>query len=202
MEDAMSAMSDRDHHLHVVVGRVPDLDHARTVLQELQNHGVDAADLRLAGTSAEQAERHTQDEAARERLDGRTVGHVGRRVGGGAVAGALAGAVIGAVGGFLATSGDVGGNLTLFLVVVLVFAALGAWVAATVTATASMGYDDTWQLTFGGETDGDVAEEAWIAVRVRDAEDAAGARQVFASEGITAVEEHTADAHGEHMVRW
>jgi hypothetical protein len=109
------------------------------------------------------------------------------------------------VGGLLATSGDVGGNVTLFLVVVLVFAALGAWVAGTVSATTSMGYDDTWQLTFDPEQGGrsDHRDDgAWIAMRVRDDDDVAGARELFARAGITAVEEHTARAHGEHMVRW
>jgi hypothetical protein len=185
-----------------VVGRAPDLDHARTVLQELQNHGVDAADLRLAGTAAREAEHHALDDEGRDQLDARAVGHIGRRVGSGAVVGALGGGIVGAVGGFLATSGDVAGNLTLFLVVVLVFAALGAWVAATVTATASMGYDDTWQLTFDGLPEGPAEAATWVAVRVHDDDDAADARQVFARKGITAVEEHTADAHGEHMVRW
>jgi hypothetical protein len=171
----------------VVVGRAPDLEHARSIFDELQHHGVDANDLKL-------------DDAARELLDARAVGHVGRRVGGGAVAGALAGGLVGAVGGFLVTSGDVGSSPTLFLVVTLVFAALGAWVTATVAATRSMGSDDTWQLTFDDSTPRD--DGTWIAVRVHDDTDVAEARDVFAQEGVTTVEEHLATTHGEHTVRW
>jgi hypothetical protein len=174
----------RDQRVRIVVGRAPDLDHARHVFQELQNHGIDAADLRLAGSTARRAERHTRDDAAREQLDRRVAGHVGRRVGGGAVIGALGGAALGAIGGLLVTGGDVGGNPTLFLVVVLVFAALGAWVVATVSATRSMGYEDTWQLTFD-DSDG----SALVAVRVRDDEAAAAARDLLAHEGVTVVEE-------------
>jgi hypothetical protein len=68
-----------------------------------------------------------------------------------------------------------------------------------------MGYDDTWQLTFDPtQSDPPVRGDdgAWIAVRVRDDDDIADARELFARAGITAVEEHTADARGEHMVDW
>jgi hypothetical protein len=180
-----------------VVGRAPDLDHARHVFQELQNHGIDAADLRLAGSAARRAERHTRDDGVREQLDRKVAGHVGRRVGAGAVIGALAGAVVGAVGGLLVTGGDVGDNPALFLVVVLVFAALGGWVLAIVSATRSMGYDDTWQLTFddrGGAT--------LVAVRVRDDAAAASARDLLADEGVTVVEERTASARDQHTLEW
>jgi hypothetical protein len=187
----------QDRHQHIVVGRAPDLDHARQVFQELQNHGVDASDMRLAGKAAERAERRTRDDVARERLDARTTQHVGRQVSLGALVGALAGGAVGAVGGLLVTSGDVGENLALFLVIVLVFGGLGAWVAAIVNATRSMGYDDTWQLTFD-DSDG----STWIAVRVRDGGAVTTTRELLAREGITDVEEHTAQTRGAHTVRW
>jgi hypothetical protein len=192
-------MSDHEAPVRVVVGRAPDLQHARTIFEELQHHGVDAADLKL-GAADRGPEHHTRGDGARGQPDVRTVDHVGRRVGGGAVVGALGGGLVGAIGGFLVTSGDVGSHLTLFLVVTLVFAALGAWVAATVTATRSMGYDDTWQLTFDDATRRD--DGTWVAVRVHDDTEVAEARDVFAQEGITTVEEHLATTHGERTVRW
>jgi hypothetical protein len=184
-------------HQHIVVGRAPDLDHARDVFQQLQNHGVDAADLRLAGKAAERAQRRTHEGDARSRIDNRTARHVGRSVGLGAVIGGLAGAVVGIIGGLLVTGGDVGDSPALFGVIVFVFAGLGAWASAIVSATRSMGYDDTWQLTFD-DSDG----STWVAVRVRDGAAVRATRDLLVREGITDVREQSAVPKGEHTVRW
>jgi hypothetical protein len=185
----------QENRPHIVVGRAPDLEHARMVFHELQSHGIDAGDVRLAGAAVQPAEAFACDLDAREELDARTLRHLGHQAEAGAFVGALAGAAIGAGGGLLAASGDIGGSLALFVVVVLVFTAIGAWVGATVSATRSMGYDDTRYLPFdatGGAT--------WVAVRVRDDRDAAHTAQLLEREGITLVEEHPAAVRGDQTV--
>lgn len=187
-------MSQAREREQVVVGRAPDLAHARQVCRQLQERGVDAADLRLAATTTTPAEERTLDDVARERLDELDAGQTGQLAGTGAVVGAVAGAVVGAFGGFLASSGDVGGNLTLFAVVVLVFAALGAWVAATMSATRS--------LLVGHELPPPPDASTWLAVRVRDDRDARHTRDLLRRQGIRVVEERTARTLGARTVRW
>jgi hypothetical protein len=184
-------------HHHFVVGQAPDLHHARRVSEYVQHHGVDANDIRLAATAAERAEQRTSDLAARDQRDGVARRHARRQAEAGALIGALAGAAIGAAGGLLATAGHVGRDLTFFLAIVLVFTGLGAWVAASVSAARSMGFDDPWALTLDGADD-----SAWIAVRVRNDRDADRTRELLKYEGISLVEEHTAETRGIHTVRW
>jgi hypothetical protein len=177
----------------IVVGRAPDLAHARQACRQLQEHGVDAADLRLAANAAG-AEDRTVEDVAREQLDAADARPVGQLGGTGAVVGALVGGAVGAFGGVLASSGDVGGNITLFAVVVLVFAALGAWVAATMSATRSM--------SDAGEPVAAPEPSTWLAVRVRDDRDARHMRDLLRRQGIRVVEEHTAQGLGARTVRW
>jgi hypothetical protein len=177
----------------VVVGRAPDLAYARQVCRQLQEHGVDAADLRLAATT-ETDEEHILDDVAREHLaevDATQAGPLART---GAAVGAIAGAAVGAFGGFLAASGDVGDNVMLFAVVVLVFAALGAWVAATMSATRAL---------LGADAPRHAPEPStWLAVRVRGDRDARHTRDLLRRQGIRVVEEQTARTLGARAVRW
>ena len=105
--------------------------------------------------------------------------------------------MIGAGGGLLATAGNVGRDLTVFLAVVFVFTGLGAWVAASVSAARSIAYDDQWDLELD-DSDG----PPWIAVRVHSDRDANRTRELLTWEGISLVEEHTAETLGIHTVRW
>lgn len=184
-------------HQRFVVGQAPDLEHARRVYQYLRNRGVDPNDIRLRATAAELADQPTHDLAARDQVDSLAADLARREAEAGALIGALAGAAIGAGGGLLATAGNISGNLALFLAIVFGFAGLGAWVAASLCAARSMGYDDTLELMVD-EGDG----SAWIAVRVRDELHADHIRALLEFEGLALVEEHTAETLGVHTVRW
>ena len=178
----MSHLQARYHHF--VVGKALDRDHARRVYEYLEQHGVDANDVRLAGSAAAQL-----DLAALDPID--AVGHARHKAEAGALIGALAGAAIGAGGGLLATAGHVGRDLLFFLAVVLVFTGLGAWIAASVSAARSMRVDDSRQRTFERPDD-----SPWIAVRVRSEREANLTRDLFTFEGVSLVDEDTADSVG------
>ena len=180
----------------LVVGMAPDLEQARRVSRLLRDHGVEATDVKLAGSAAEEAEAHTRIAAAREEMEARAIAEVGQQAEAGALIGALAGAAIGVGGALLATSGDVSGRTAVFLAIVFVFTGLGAWVGATLSAMGSMGYDDSWEPTFERTTG-----SAWIAVRVRDSREAFHVRDLLHREGITLVEEHAAATHGAGTAR-
>jgi hypothetical protein len=187
-------MTDRQH---IVVGRAPDLQHARHVLQQLQGHGVDAADIRLAGDAAERADRKTLDTGSRSRLDNRTAEYIARRAVIGAIVGGLVGLVLGVCVGLVVTNGDPADNGVLFTVMVGILTALGSAAAAIGNAYRTMGYDDTWQLTFD-----DTGGSAWVAVRVRDHDAVRAMRGLLEQEGITDVEEHDTTDGGVNIARW
>jgi hypothetical protein len=180
----------------LVVGRAPDREHAQRAARHLQSHGVDAADVKLAGSAAEEAEAHIR-RAARDEMDAWARSQAGRQAEAGALIGALAGAAIGAGGGLLATSGDISGRMTLFLAIVFVFTGLGAWVGSVLTAAEALSYDDAFPAGYGN---GDGA--TWIAVRVHDSRDAVHTRALLRREGITLVEERTAEALSAHTALW
>lgn len=169
---------------HFVVGKALDRDHAGRVYEYLEQHGVDANDVRLAGSAAAQV-----DLAALDPID--AVGHARHKAEAGALIGALAGAAIGAGGGLLATAGNVSRDLLFFLAVVFVFTGLGAWVAASVTAARAMRVDDSRGRTFDCPDD-----SPWIAVRVRSEREANLTRDLFTFEGVSLVDEDTADNLG------
>lgn len=183
-------------HRQFIVGQAPDPDHARRVCEYLQHHGVDANDVRLAGSAADLAQRRTRDLAARDQMDALTLTQARRKAEAGALIGALAGAAIGAGGGLLATAGHVGRDLMFFVAIVLVFTVVGAWVAASVGAARSMSVDDPWRLTLDGAGDA-----PWIAVRVRNDRDADHTRELLMYEGVSLVDEETAETLGVRTFR-
>ena len=181
-------------HRQFIVGQAPDPDHARRVCDYLQHHGMDARDVRLAGSAADLPQRRTRNLAAREQTDARARSR--REAEAGALIGALAGAAIGAGGGLLATAGHVSRDLMFFVAIVLVFTGVGAWVAASVTAARSMRIDDPWQLKLDGAGD-----SPWIAVRVRNDGDADHTRELLMYESVSLVDEHTAETLGARTFR-
>lgn len=188
-------MRQLQEHQQFIVGQAPDPDHARRVCEYLQHHGADANDVRLAGSAADLVE-PTHDPAVRDHVDAPALAHARRKAEAGALIGALAGAAIGAGGALLATAGNVSRDLMFFVAIVLVFTGVGTWVAASVSAARSMTVDDPWQLTFDGAGDA-----PWIAVRVRYDRDADHTRELFMYEGVSLVDEHTAETLGARIFR-
>jgi hypothetical protein len=66
-----------------------------------------------------------------------------------------------------------------------------------VTAARSIAEDDRWDLDLD-EGDG----PQWLAVRVHNDREANRTRELLTWEGISLVEEHTAETLGIHTVRW
>jgi len=187
----------------IVLARFDDAEPVRKAFTELQNHGVDAADIRVGGERAESMQSATQREAGRERLDHQLEGFVTRRVITGAAIGAALGALTGAVVALTAVNvADIDSNARplLFILLVLAIAVIGATLGAFLLVERSVGYDDTWQLTL--DTDGD--GRTWIAVRVSDddAREAVLTRLREMSPPPSEVDVHTGRPDGAHTVQW
>lgn len=181
-----------------VIGLAADLAHARTVFSALQNAGVDASDIHLAGVAVTDAQHETQGDEARRRVDDRTVRHVGRRALGGAITGALLGALAGcAIGGVLVAVDAIGWLVFAILVVVPVL--LGAVFGAFVSVERGAGYDDTWELTFG---DGAHEGAVWVVARAADDHAVAGIQRAFTAQGVSASEEHRIKHSDAHTADW
>src|SRR5688572_27687577 len=91
----MAFTRNRPHRQGVpaAMARYESLDDARRAIQKLEGHGVDGADVALAGWRARAAERSRRKEGA----DGRLVRHMTRSVVRGSVLGAVVGTLCGAV---------------------------------------------------------------------------------------------------------
>jgi hypothetical protein len=160
-EDGDQVMAQRS-----LMGRVEDLEQARRLMQKLQNRGVDADAVRLAGPGAAQAAADVQDEKTRRAVDQRAVGHVARRVTVGALVGGLIGAALGAVAGAIVLALYSGpGSIVLFVVLVLAVATIGGWAGSFFSVEGSVGYDEAWELTFDQPGEG---RDVWLGVRVDD----------------------------------
>lgn len=181
-----------------VIGRAADLAHARTVFSALQNAGVDASDIRLAGVAVTDAQQEAQGDDGRHRVDERTVQHVGRRALGGAIAGALLGGVAGCVVGGVLVAVDAISWL-VFAIVAIVPMLLGAVFGAFVSVERTAGYDDTWELTFG---DGAHEGAVWVVARAADDDAAARIQRAFTAQGVSASEEHQIEDSGAHTATW
>ena len=183
-----------------VVARYPSLDDARRAFLALQNHGVDAADIRLAGSEAEDSVRRVEREGPREQLDGRVLGHVAPRVALGAIVGALVGAAVGAgIAALGVAVFDLDAEPAMFVLIALAFAALAAALGAFLTFERSVGYDDTWELTLDDDSGRGVA----VAVRVRDEDESIQVVSVLGRDRPPdSVEIRRATPDGMHVVRW
>jgi hypothetical protein len=192
-----------DPEMTVVLARFEDAEIIRRAFTQLQNHGVDAADIRIGGVRAEEVQASTREEGSRARLDHRLEGFVTRRAITGASIGAALGAVLGTMVAFGAVNlGDLRSDqrLPVFLLVVLALAVIGAVLGGFVLVERSVGYDDTWQLTLdiGSE------EGAWIAVRVADAaaQEAVLGQLREMTPAPSKVDVHAARTDGAHTVQW
>jgi hypothetical protein len=181
-----------------VIGRAADLAHARTVFSALQNAGVDASDIRLAGDAVNDAQREAQGDDGRHRVDERTVQHVGRRAAAGAIAGALLGGVAGCVvGGVLVAVDAI--TWLVFAIVAIVPMLLGAVFGAFVSVERTAGYDDTWELTF---TDGAHEGAVWVVARAADDDAVARIQRAFTAQGVSASEEQQVEDSDAHTAHW
>ena len=182
-----------------VMARYQGMSEARRAFNALQNHGVDASDIRLAGYEAEASRQRAEAPGAFEGVDERTVRHLGPRVVlGGAVGGVLGAALGLAVGAAIAGIVDVDATVALFALTTLVLAALGSALGVFITFERSVGYDDTWELTLD-ESGGGV----WIAVRVRgDGEGSQVLRALERDAPSLSVEVRETIPEGMHTVRW
>jgi hypothetical protein len=181
-----------------VIGRAADLAHARTVFSALQNTGVDASDIRLAGVAVSDAQHEAQRDAGRQQIDERTLQHVGRRAAGGAVAGALLGGLAGCVVGGVLVAVDAISWL-VFAIVVVVPVLLGAVFGAFVSVERTAGYDDTWELTF---TDGAHLGAVWVVVRAEDDDAVDRIQRTFTAQGVSASEEQQVEDADAHTAHW
>lgn len=192
-----------DADVTVVLARFDQAEPIRRAFTELQNHGVDAADIRIGGERAEAMQSATQHEAGREHLDHELEGFVTRRVAIGASLGAVAGAVVGVAAAWLGISlADLQPKTRplVFLLVVLALAVIGAALGAFLSVERSVGYDDTWQLTL----DTGHGQGTWIAVRVSDdrARDSVLERLRRMRPAPSNVEVQSGRLDGAHTVQW
>jgi hypothetical protein len=172
------------------MGRVEDLEQARRLMQKLQNRGVDADAVRLAGPGAAQAAADVHDDVTRRAVDNRAAGFVVRRVTKGAVVGGFVGAVIGAIAGGIVLALSSGpGATALFVVLVLAVAGIGAWAGSFFAVERSVQYDDAWDLTFDEPREG---RDVWLGVRVDDPHVRELAEAAFREEHVVKVVERDA----------
>jgi hypothetical protein len=180
----------------VVVGRAAGAVDARQAFLALQNSGVDAGDIKLAGDAAVAAQHTGEDEDGKEQIDRAVVRRAASHVVAAGLLGAVAGALVGAVGGALAVV-IADGAWWWVLIPVVVLGVLGAVVGGFIGAERNIGVDDELELTLA-----DVDGPMWIAVRVRDDDAAHAIGDVFRAHGVDTVEEHTARARGLHLIEW
>jgi hypothetical protein len=180
----------------VVVGRSSGVDAARRTYLALQNSGVDAGDIKLAGESAVEAEHAGDDAEGKERVDEAVVRRAASHVMAGGALGGSAGVLIGAVAGALAVV-IADGAWWWALVPIAVLGVLGVVVGAFIGAERNIGVDDQLELTLA-----DVEGPMWIAVRVRDDASARAIGDVLAAQDVDVIEEHTARARGLHLIEW
>lgn len=183
-----------------VLARYAGMAEARRAFNALQNHGVDASDIRLAGREAEASRRQVEAPGAYQDVDRRMVRHVGPRVVLGGLSGALVGAAFGLVFAAAVTAAvDVDASGWLFVFTMGFFAALGSALGAFITFERSVGYDDTWELTLGDET----GDGVWVAVRVHREDDASEIVDTLRrDEPALGVEVRRTAPEGVHTVRW
>jgi len=183
-------------HHRVVVGHASDLHHARRVYTSLQNHGIDASDLAIAGETAIEAQAATMSKPRRAQIDRRMVEFLGLRVAAGTVLGALVVAgVAAAIGAILVATVTI--EWPLFGAIVAAAFFFGATFGAFVSMERSTGYTDAWELTFD-----DDEGAAWVAVRVRDDAAARRVRHLLEHHGIEVSEEREAGDDRLHVVGW
>lgn len=192
-QDAQQSM----HLTHrVMVGRASDLHHARQAYTSLQNHGIDASDLKIAGETAVEAQGSTMSKPRRAQIDRRMVEFLGIRVAGGAVAGALGVAgIAAAVGAILVATDTIAWPLFGAIVAAAFF--FGGTFGAFVSMERSTGYTDTWELTFD-----DDEGAAWVAVRVRDDTAAQRVRHLLEHHGIEVSEDRLAEDDRLYVAHW
>jgi hypothetical protein len=159
-----------------VVAVFDGMPQARTTIEKLQRHGVDAVHIALVGAGGAHAEDRSGTRAAREE-DVRASSYVGRRVllGGaiGVVFGAVAGLAIGLALGF---DGKIA---TGIIVGALAFGVIGALTAGVL----SLPLTEDWALTFR-----DVGnDEVIVAVRSDSRGDYERARKILEGEAATTV---------------
>jgi hypothetical protein len=180
----------------VVVGRSSGVDAARRTYLALQNSGVDAGDIKLAGDAAAEAEHAGDDPVGKEQVDEAVVRRAASHVVVGAVLGGSAGVLVGAVaGGLTVVIAD--GAWWWMLIPVFVLGVLGAVVGAFIAAERNIGVDDQLELTLA-----DVDGPMWIAVRVRDDASARAIGDVLTAQDVDVIEEHTARTRGFHLIDW
>jgi hypothetical protein len=189
----------------VVLARFEVPEDARGGFTALQNHGVDAADIRIGGERAEALEAETQVEGERERLDNLLGRFVTRRVVLGAVIGAGIGAVVGVVlAAILAPTTEIASSdrVGLFVALAIMLGVIGSVLGVFVSFERSVGYDDTWQLMLDPEHPG----STWVAVRVSRpaARDSVieTLRSIGHGHGPSDVQVRTVATQGESTVRW
>lgn len=181
-----------------VVGRAADLPHARMIFSALQNAGIDASDIRLAGAAADAAQESTRTERGRREVDERAAKHIGQRAAAGTIAGALLGALVGGtVAGVLVAVDAIG--WLVFAIVGFVLLLLGGMLGALVSVERTSGYDDTWELTFAGDAP---TGAVWVVARAEDDESAARIRDLFTREGVSGSEERQVEETDAHFARW
>jgi hypothetical protein len=180
----------------VVVGRSSGVDAARRTYLALQNSGVDAGDIKLAGESAVDAEHAGEAAEGKEQVDEAVVRRAAIHVVAGGVLGGGAGVLVGAVAGAL-TVLVADGAWWWMLIPVFVLGVLGAVLGAFIAAERNIGVDDQLELTLA-----DVDGPMWIAVRVRDDASARAIGDVLAAQDVDVIEEHTARTRGFHLIEW
>jgi hypothetical protein len=189
-------VSGAESNARVVVGLTESSDSARRTFLALQRAGVDEDDIRLAGDSAQAAQRASDDPRGKERIDQALVRHAARHVVGHASLGGTAGVVVGAAGGALAVL-VAGGAWWWVLIPTAVLGVLGAVLGGFVGVERNVGVDDGLELVLT-----DVSGPMWVAVRVRDDQAAASVPDLLDDEGVEVVEEHVAQTRGLHLIEW
>jgi hypothetical protein len=171
-----------------IMATFPDMDEARTAIEELGRHGIEGQRVTLRGPGADEAAtdntfEHRGDNA---RADAQLVGRWAKRVAIGAALGAVVGAVLGIPVGIVVlelsdadvTGGTIAGS-----------AFLGALFLSTIFALVSHVYQlpgqpDAWELTFH-EADQPVV----VGVHSQEPNDIEGARTVFERLGALEIRE-------------
>ena len=158
-----------------VLGRMPSMEAARSVLEALENSGIDGNDLALLGPAAEQAA-HSHD---RHSADRRLLQLATRRVAVGSALGVVAGTVLAGVVVLveLLITPSIKDHPWALGMIILAWSFLGAVVGVFFSIERGVSFSDSWQLALHDVP----ASEVWVAVFGAHA----GAEDVLAEHGAT-----------------
>jgi hypothetical protein len=179
---------------HNVLGVVADLEHARSVITDLERGGIDGNKISLLGRSADDAAEPDRRETGEQ--DAALAAEAGKSAGVGAAAGAGVGGVVGFLAGAAAfgipgVGPAVGAGIWAST---LGGAAFGTGVGLLQGGIAGVKESEAWQLTFSSVKDG----KAVVGVHAEDESHIDTAERILSEHGAQQIERF--DAEGARRV--